>query len=187
MMHTRFTKNFINTIQQQVNVVGSFDLLKYDQDFDSVKEYLQANRKDQFGAKDFFLVSHYDPEYYLPKCPYGLTTFNLVRTFQEVDISLSRLIIGSNRTGYLEEFKQLIPKELHQWELPIVFDQCLSAFNNNSLDNFKFSDIAVNSNKIKTNMLSMMRCQRLHRNTLYNFIKDNNLFNSIAIAYNNES
>lgn len=186
-MRTRLTKNFINTVQQQVNVIGSFDLLEVDQNFDVVKEYLLRKRKDHFDAKDFFLVSHYDPEYYLPKCPYGLTTFNLVRTFQEVDISLSKLIIVSNRTGHLEEFKTLIPEEIHKWELPIVFDRCLSAFEYNFLDNFGFSDIAVNSELIETNMLSMMRCQRLHRNTIYNFIKDNNLFDSVAIAYNNES
>jgi hypothetical protein len=183
-MRTRLTKNFINTIHQHVNVVGSFDLLSVDRDFDILKEYLLSKKKDVFDHKDFFLASHYDPEYYLPKCPYGLSTFNLIRTFQEVDISLSRLIFVSNRTGYLEDFKALIPKEMHKWELPVVIDDCLSAFQNNFLSNFNWDSVPINAGDIKMNGISMIGKGRVHRNAIYNHLVDNQLLNNIAVSYN---
>jgi hypothetical protein len=185
-MPTRLTKNFISTVSSKVNVVDTIDFLAINQDFEVLKKQLLETKRS-FSHNDFYLISHYDPEYYLPECPYGLTTFNFVRTFQEVDISLSRAIIVTNKTGYAKEFEYLIPKEMHQWEMPVVFDDCLSAFKLNFLSNFSFDDCAVNSQEITTNGLSMMRAPRIHRNTLYNYLKENNLLDTIAVAFQNES
>ena len=181
------TDNFINTVKSKVNIIDIIDLFLYDQDFDSLKDRISKTKKESFDPNDFYLISHYDPEYYLPHCPYGLTTFNLVRTFQELDISLSRLIIVTNCTGHLNQFKYLIPIELHKFELPIVIDDCLTAFSSNFLDNFNYTNLDINAKKIKVNAISMMRVPRLHRNALYNHIVKENLLHKIAISYKNES
>ena len=182
-------KNFINTLREYINIVDILDVYEFDQNFDLLKDRLIQTKKDVYAPKDFYVIKHYDPQYYLPLCKYGLTTFNLVRTFQEIDISLDRVIIFTNNPGYLDEFKLLIPDVLHQYGLPIVFDDCISAFNNNHLDTPTWKNIDINSNKIEKHALTMIGSSRVHRNALYNHIKNHNYFNLIATAKqgNNES
>jgi len=182
-------KNFISTLREYINIVDIFDICDFDQNFNFLKNKLIQTKKEVYAPKDFYVIKHYDPQYYLPHSKYGLTTFNLVQTFQEIDISLGRAIIVTNNPGYLDEFKLLIPDRLHQYDLPIVFDNCISVFNNNHLDNPKWNNIAINNDKIEKHCLTMMGFGRVHRNALYNHIKNNNYFNQIATANqgNNES
>ena len=182
-------KNFINTLREYINIIDIIDILHFDQDFDKLMDQLLKTKKEVYAPKDFYVIKHYDPQYYLPHCKYSLTTFNLVQTFQEIDISLGRTIIVTNNPGYLDEFKLLIPDRLHQYDLPIVFDNCISAFDNNHLDNPKWNNIAINNDKIEKHALTMMGSGRVHRNTLYNHIKKHNYFDKIATAnrVNNES
>jgi hypothetical protein len=182
-------KNFINTLREYINIVDILNVYQVDQDFDLLKDKLIQTKKEVYAPKDFYVIKHYDPQYYLPHCKYSLTTFNLVQTFQEIDISLGRVIIVTNNPGYLDEFKLLIPDKLHQCDLPIVFDDCISAFDNNHLDNPKWNNIAINNDKIEKHCLTMMARGRVHRNALYNHIKNNNYLDQIATANqgNNES
>ena len=182
-------KNFINTLREYINIVDILNVIEFDQNFNLLKDRLIQTKKEVYAPKDFYVIKHYDPQYYLPHCKYGLTTFNLVQTFQEIDISLGRVIIVTNNPGYLDEFKLLIPDRLHQYDLPIVFDDCISAFVNNHLDNSKWNNIAINNDKIEKHALTMMGHGRVHRNVLYNHIKKHNYFDIIATAKrgNNES
>ena len=182
-------KNFISTLREYINIVDIIKLDKFQHNFDLLKDRLIETRKEVYSPKDFYVIKHSNGQYYLPHCKYSLTTFNLVQTFQEIDISLGRVIIVTNDPGYLDEFKLLIPDRLHQYDLPIVFDDCMSAFYNHHLDNPKWNNIAINNDKIEKHCLTMMGFGRVHRNALYNHIKNNNYFNQIATANqgNNES
>ena len=182
-------KNFINTLREYINIVDILNVYQVDQDFDLLKDKLIQTKKEVYAPKDFYVIKHYDPQYYLPHCKYSLTTFNLVQTFQEIDISLGQAIIVTNNPGYLDEFKLLIPDRLHQYGLPIVFDDCISAFYNNHLDTPTWNNIGINSDKIEKHALTMMGSGRVHRNALYNHIKKHNYFDMIATAKqgNNES
>ena len=183
------TKNFINTLREYINIVDILRLHQFNQNFNLLKDQLIQTKKEVYAPKDFYVIHYYDSQYYLPHCKYSLTTFNLVQTFQEIDISLGRAIIVINNPGYLDEFKLLIPDELHQYNLPIVFDDCIWAFDNNHLDNPKWNNIGINSDKIEKHALTMMGSGRVHRNALYNHIKKHNYFDMIATANqgNNES
>jgi len=176
-------KNFINTLNENIDIVDIFNVKTFDQDFNLLRDKLIQTRKQAYKPKDFYVIKHFDPQYYLPHCGYSLTTFNLVRTFQEVDISMGRTIIFTNNPGYIDEFKLLIPDALHQYDLPIVFDDCIAAFSNNCLENPKWDDISINSDKIEKHGLSMMGSSRVHRNALYNHIKKHNYFDMIATSY----
>lgn len=194
-------KNFISTLREYINIVDILNIHDFDQDFNLLKDRLIQTKKEVYAPKDFYVIKHSDPQYYLPHCKYGLTTFNLVQTFREIDISLGRAIIVTNNPGYLDEFKLLIPDRLHQYDLPIVFDNCMSmrffdsktltnlVFNNNHLDNPKWNNIAINNDKIEKHCLTMLGSDRVHRNILYNHIKKHNYFDMIATAKqgNNES
>ena len=182
-------KNFISTLKEYINIIDIIDIVHFDQNFDLLKDRLLQTKKEVYTPKDFYVIKHYDPQYYLPHCNYSLTTFNLVQTFLEVDISLGQTIIFTNNPGYLEEFKLLIPDRLHQYSLPIVVDDCISAFNNNHLDTPTWNNISINSDKIEKHAVTLMSYNRVHRNALYNHIKKHNYFDMIATSYrsSNES
>tara|TARA_R100001163_G_C5067160_1_gene206113 strand:+ start:2138 stop:2623 length:486 start_codon:yes stop_codon:yes gene_type:complete len=155
-------------------------LLEIDQDFDLLKQQLLDTKKPIFEPIDFYLAEDYHGNYYLPHCNYSLTTFNLVRTFQEVDISLNRCIIFTNQPGYINGLKSLIADTK---ELPIVFDDCWSVFGNNNLDTPAWQDIDIDAHAIQRHALTMLGAPRLHRNALYNHIQKNNYFDKIATSY----
>ena len=170
----------IVVLEQYINIVGRINLLEIDQDFDLLKTQLLDTKKPIFEPIDFYLTEDYHGNYYLPHCNYSLTTFNLVRTFQEVDISLNRCIIFTNQPGYINGLKSLIADTK---ELPIVFDDCWSVFGNNNLGNPAWQDIGINAHEIERHALTMLGAPRLHRNALYNHIRKNNYFDKIATSY----
>jgi len=180
----RLTKNFIDAVSKRVKIVDLLDLTALDPD--KLTNQLLLTKKDKFASNEFYLASHDDCDYYLPGCPYGISIFNFVRTFQSLDISLSRVILVTNHIGLLNEFKFLINEEDH-CDLPVIIDTCLSAFDGLGLDNFdcRFSDININKYDIIKHGLCMMGLARNHRNALYNFLKDNNHLDKISTSFKN--
>lgn len=182
-----FYTNFIKIVKQYVNILDILSVPTFDQDFDVLRNRLLKTKKQEYNHRDYYVIEHYDPQYYLPHCPYSLTTFNLVRTFQEVDISLGRTMIFTNNLGYINEFKVLIPEDLHQFGLPVMFDKYLAnmPFNHiKSQDCKDYQDIPINNTKIEKNCLTMIGKDRVHRNVLYTHIKTNDYLNQIATVYN---
>lgn len=181
---TELSKNFLNTVLSQVTIVDSINITRHVCcNFDLIKNQLSQTKKEYYHSNEFYLAYEYDPEYYMPGCVYGLNTFNLVRTFQELDISLGKLIFVTNRVNHLEEFKKLIPESMHAFELPTVIDGCWSAFENNGLNDFMFTEPDVNATSIQYHEISMMGVRRVHRNALVNYLIENNLIDKIAVAY----
>jgi len=179
------TKNFLSEISKHVNILANISLILIDDDFEKLRSILLRTKKETFQHNDYYVICHGDTDFYLPGSPYGLSIFNLVRTFQEVDISLGRVIFVTDHLGIEEEFKFLIPQKLHQFDLPLIIDNCMSASSDLMLDNFCYPDINVNPAKIKKHALCMMGAKRIHRNGLFHFLKNNNLLEKIVTSYNN--
>ena len=86
----------IDALAAKFNILDKFALPTIDHDFQAVADRLLQTKKEVFAPDDRYLISHFDTDYYLPSCPYGLSMFNLVRTFLHNDISLSMLILITN-------------------------------------------------------------------------------------------
>lgn len=184
------SKSFQNLLEQHVNIVSTIDILKIDYDFDLLKKQLIATKKSQYDIKDFYLVSHFDLEYFMPGSNYSLTAFNLIRTFQEVDISTGRILLVTNCFGYLESFKSLIPNELHEFELPLVIDDCISASPANYATFEQCSslvDLPLDQQTVEYPALCLMGRSRVHRNAIFNCLNDDNLLSKVVTSYRNYS
>ena len=183
------TDNFFNLLLSFVHIVDNFNLEDYDQNFDMLKTRLLNTKKQAYNNNEYYLICHGDTDYYLPKCPYGLSIFNLVRTFEEVDISTGRIIFVTNHQNIIKEFECLIPDDLKPFELPIVIDDCISIFNVFKIKSIPFNTIndSIDVKKIEYHALAMMRASRIHRHALANFIQDKKLTDRIALSYSNNN
>jgi len=182
------TENFLNYLEDRINVIDYINIadLTNEQDYNDLKTQIENTKKDSFNKDDFYVVSHFDTDYYLPNCPYGLLMFNFIRTIQEVDVSLNNVIVLTNIDNLLDEIKYIIPQDKHETELPIVIDKCLSICRNNYVHD-DYQNIPINYN-VKKHALVLFGKERVHRNALYNFINQNNLKEKIVVSYrNNES
>ena len=179
-----FSKKFLNYLDSKVNIIDLIVLKHYksDNDYILLKNRLALTRKKKFENNDFYLISHFDTDYYLPGCPYGLIMYNFVRTLQELDISLSKVIIVTNILNLLSEIKNIIPVEKQQYNLPIVIDNCLSTEKYLYYDNLV--DIKISTN-VKKHAITLLGRERVHRHALYNFINDNRLTDKVITSYRN--
>ena len=183
-MKSKYPKKFIEYLDKKINPIDYIDLVIYrdSNDYDTLKSKLLHTRKDCFSKKDFYIVNYGDTDYYLPNSLYGILLYNFIKTLQEVDISLNRMIIITNQPNLLDQIKKIIPKDKHTWELPIILD-LISIQGNNTLYT-TYEDIPINTN-VKRHAISMMGIPRVHRTALYNFIDKNNLKEKIAVSFRN--
>jgi len=172
------------TLNKKFNILGEFDLINYDSDFNLLRTHIANCRKQIFSSTDKIIIVHKDTDYYMPNSSYGLTVYNLYKTFLELDISLSTMIIVTNHKGIESDFKNLIPFHEQKYNFPIIIDNYISAFRESERLTHRLSDINFTTN-ISHHAISMMGVKRIHRNILFNEFKKNNLLNEIICAYNN--
>jgi len=181
---SRLSDNARIFFSNKFNILSETDLLEVNDNFDILKQRLLNTKKNTFLPNDKHIIIHYDTDYYLPECPYGLTIFNLIKTFIDVDISLNTIIFITNHKDIIKEFKTLVPESKWDYNLPIIIDDCISCFTHASISAYKSKNIPINAKKINKHAVCMMGVQRIHRNILFNHITDKNLFNKIATSYN---
>jgi len=172
------------TLNKKFNILGEFDLINYDSDFNLLRTHIANCRKQIFSSTDKIIIVHKDTDYYMPNSSYGLTVYNLYKTFLELDISLSTMIIVTNHKGIESDFKNLIPLHEQQYNFPIIIDTLISTSNWYEELRPTLKDIEFNAN-ISHNAICMMGAKRIHRNILFNVFKKNNLLNKIICTYNN--
>jgi hypothetical protein len=182
---SRLSLNVRNVFNESFNILGEYDLVCTDYDFDILKRLMSDTHKNVYNSLDKYIVVHYDTDYYLPNCNYGLTIFNLVKTFEELDIPLHTMIFVTNHNGIAREFKELIPKEEIEFNFPIIIDNYLTCFSVASSISSLALSVPLNIDSVTKNAMCLMGCKRIHRNIVFNSIKDNDLLNSIATAYSN--
>ena len=181
---SRLSSNFRYVLNKKFNILGEFDIVNYDHDFNLLQSRLLIFSSHTFSHADKFIIVHYDTDYYMPNSNYGLSIYNLYKTFLELDISLSTMIIVTNHKGIESDFKNLIPFHEQKYNFPIIIDNYISAFRESERLTHRLSDINFTTN-ISHHAICMMGAKRIHRNILFNEFKKNNLLNEIICAYNN--
>lgn len=182
---SRLSKNARAVFNESFNVLGEYDLICTDYDFDILKRLMSDTRKDTYNPLDKYIVVHYDTDYYLPSCKYGLTIFNLIKTFEELDIPLHTMIFVTNHNGIAKEFKELIPDEEIEFNFPIIIDNYLTCFDVEASIASLAPSVPLNIDKVTKNAMCLMGCKRIHRNIVFNSIKSNDLLNNIVTSYSN--
>ena len=182
---TRLSPNARDMLNDTFNILGEYDLICTDHDFNILKDSLETTHKSMYEPNDKYIVVHYDTEYYLPRSTYGLTIFNLIKTFEELDIPLHTMIFITNHSGISREFKELIPKEEIEYNFPTIIDNYLTCFVVESTVASESISVPLNIDKVIKPAMCMMGCKRIHRNIIFNMIKDEGLLGSIATSYAN--
>ena len=187
MIKSRLSTKLRKLLNNKFNIIEEIDLINTDFDFSILKNILLKTKKDHYTNIDKYIIIHYDTDYYLPHCPYGLTIFNLVKTFTEVDISLDNIIFVTSYPGIKKEFELLVPEYEQPYNLPIIIDNCITCFNDelHAIRNALPNNV-VKIDTIEKRAVCMLGQSRAHRHILYNFIKKHNLFDKIATSFNNK-
>lgn len=179
-------------LEKKFNVVEHIDLIVEDQDFELLKQRLLRSKLKSYTKNDRYVIVDAESGYYMDGCPYSLTWYNIIKTFLDTDIPLSSIIVFYNGSRLLEQILPLVPKELQDQNcVPTIIDNrsncwitAISPGNGiiNNFDKHRTSDKPITKHAI-----SMIGQPRIHRNILQNHIKENKLFDKIAVAYNNVS
>ena len=172
----------IDALAAKFNILDKFDLVTIDHDFQAVADRLLQTKKQVYAQDDRYLISHFDTDYYLPSCPYGLSMFNLVRTFLHNDISLNTLILITNHKNIKREFEILIPAEMQEHNFPTIIDDGLTICNTVRLG-LNQQECNVDESAIVKHGVSMFGVNRIHRNMLYNMLVERNLLDAYAVSY----
>ena len=181
-MYIELAQQIIDALSTKFNLIDILQVNQFDHDFQILADRLEKTRKDTYSINDRYLIEHSDTDYYLPNCPYGLSMFNLVRTFLHHDIPLGKVILVTSHKNIKREFEILIPKFMHHYNFPTIIDNCLTAFKDVRLgENQK--EVEINPNKICKHGVSMMGVPRVHRNMLYHQLIEKKLFDSFAVSY----
>lgn len=176
------SSGFIAALSAKFNLLDIIELTDVDSDFDLLATRLAKTKKTHFNSKDRYLIGHLDTDYYLPHCPYGLSMFNLVRTFLHNDIPLNTLILFTNHFGIRKEFEILIPKEMHEHNFPTIIDDCIMVANMVRLG-LNQEECNVDEVSIENHGISMLGEARIHRNMLLNQLLERNLLDTYAVSY----
>ena len=189
---TNFWATMTEKLEKKFNVVEHIHLIKEDEDLEPLKQRLLRSKLKSYTKNDRYVMIDDDTHYYTDGSLYSLTWYNIVKTFLDTDIPLSSIIVFYNGSGLLEQILPLIPKELQdQGCIPTIVDLRSSCWVTatsgsmvfiNDFDKHRISDAPITKHAI-----SMMGQPRIHRNILQNHIKENQLFDKIAVAYNNVS
>ena len=173
---------FVSALTAKFNILDVIDLTEVDSDFNILAKRLLDTKKVHFSTTDRYLIGHLDTDYYLPDCPYGLSMFNLVRTFLHNDIPLNTLILLTNHPGIKKEFEILVPKEMHKHNFPTIVDNCITIANMVRLG-LNQDECTLNESAIVTHGITMLGSPRIHRNMLYNQLINKNLLEAYAVSY----
>ena len=184
--NTDLSEVFVDALQKRFNTIALLDINNIDKNWDILKDILVATRKIVYKPKDRYIIVHSDTDYYLPGCPYGLSMLNLVRTFLHNDIPLNTLLLITDHKGIKREFEILIPKEMHEHNFPTIVDDCLTALVNTRIG-MNQEETYFNESDIVKHGVSMMGVPRIHRNMLYNQLRQQDLLDTYAVAYCGDS
>lgn len=183
---TDLSKTFISLLEKKFNIVALLDIDLIDHDWDILKDIFEKTKKDVYNKNDRYVIVHTDTDYYLPECPYGLSIFNLVRTFLHNDVPLNTLLFITDHKGIKKEFEILIPKDMHEHNFPTIIDDCLLGFKCVRLGR-SVPDIEYSATQIVKHGISMIGVPRIHRNMIFNELKTKKLLEKYAISYKGQN
>lgn len=167
-------------LHEKFNVVLELNCRTFDGDLQVLLDALNNIKVDVFMPSDKIVISHMDTDYYDPLLPCGLTVMNIIRCMKIADIPFANLIFITNHFGIKHEFDLLLADH-HPADRPTVVETLLSSILLGT--NYSHTTL-VDIDQIEKQSLCLMGQQRSHRVALYNFLKNNNLLDQVALTTN---
>ena len=171
---THMTQDYRDFLYSKYKILGHLEFKMFDEDFSVLEDYLRKLKKDSFDFNERIIIEHVDCDFYLPEFPYGFNLYNLITAFRTVDIPLFTLLLFTNHFGIHKELSKLCA----DGEYPTVIETFI--IDPHWTDSY--SPVSVNVDAIKMPAISMLGQNRSHRNTLYHFLKENNLLSYVAVS-----
>lgn len=171
----------LNEIPDDIVVLDVIELLSYSDKLSALKQRLNKQKKDYFAPNERIVILHSDTEYYYYNHPTGFDTHNLFTIFQQLDIPLFVMLIVVNQVGYE---KAITPFITHDADCPTVVNLLVDQMAHDAAafrDWFKEPD----SKQAKHPMLLLLGSPRAHRLKFFQFVKQAQLENYIAVTYSN--
>lgn len=173
----------LQEIKKKFNVLLSLNCRQFDSNYQLLIDNLSAIKKDQFQPTDRILIVHMDTDYYDKLLPCGLLPVNIIRIFKSMDIPLYLLLFVTNHIGIKKEFDALLPTQ-STCDFPTVIETLLSNTLLSDYANVNIHDIDFDFDKIEKAGLCMLGQHRSHRVALCNFLRNNNLLDTVALKTN---
>ena len=183
------TEEILSVIKNTINIIDIVSLLDFDSNFEQLRSRLQHSKKQQHDNNDYYVIVHVDTDYYLPKCPYGFSIFNLYKTLKEIDVDMRKILFLTNHHGIRKEFEILSEVMYGSKNItPEIIDDTITPFVHGcgSLYSKEYEDKKINIERIEHHGICMMGKPRVHRNAIFNHLKKNHLLDKIKTSYNND-
>lgn len=177
-MKVELHKQAIALLEKRYNILFATDCQQFDTNPAQLQQWLEPFKHKKFSADDKILLVHMDTDYYDPLLNFGLIPVNTVRIFLNLDIPLHAMLFVTNHFGISREFDQLLIDH-HPADRPKVIETLLS--NRLLTENLDFVQ-PPGFTKIEKPAVCMMRQARSHRIAFFNFLKNHNLLDKIAVS-----
>jgi len=176
-------KNVIKILKSHYKFDAIFDLLKYDLDFNLLKQQLLSLRKESYESNYRFIFLHYDTEYYITQNSPGLTLLNLQRLLSKLDIpNYFCLILTNQEIG--QSLKTLAETESTD-DVPI--SHIVSVLHPPTYNMSGTAEVALSPDKINSKYISLNGVPRTHRRLLVSILKNKNLLDKGIVSYNSKT
>ena len=175
-------KNVIKILKSHYKFDAIFDLLKYDLDFNLLKQQLLSLRKESYESNYRFIFLHYDTEYYITQNSPGLTLLNLQRLLSKLDIpNYFCLILTNQEIG--QSLKTLAETESTD-DVPI--SHIVNFLHTPTFTMSNTAEVALSPDKINSKYISLNGVPRTHRRLLVSILKNKNLLDKGIVSYNSK-
>lgn len=165
---------FINT---DINIIGVFNLLDYDYNFEPLYEQLKALKKDYYAPTDKIIILHNDTEYFYHGNKLGFTIHNLLTCWRDLDIPYHVMVIYANHSDLESSVEPFI---VNQQDRPLIIPTLV---NNHSWHGVLEVPPFEISKEISYSAFCLLGVERQHRNKFFQYLLKNNLFDYIKVNY----
>lgn len=165
---------FINT---DINIIGVFNLLDYDYNFEPLYEQLKALKKDYYAPTDKIIILHNDTEYFYHGNKLGFTIHNLLTCWRDLDIPYHVMVIYAN---YSDLDSAVEPFIVDQHDRPLIIPTVVNNYSWKGVLNVPSFEV---TKKISHNAFCLLGVERQHRSKFFQYLMKNNLFDYIKVNY----
>jgi len=178
------TKKYYDKLASVYNILDAIALKDFHNNFDVLKDRLSKIKQEEYNINDKVVIEHFDLEYYDKKIlNFGLFIYNTMVIIKELDIPYFVFVFVTNHFGLQQQVDKIL-KNHPTGDRPKIIETIVNnqIYNSNLVEN-----LPINAQDIKHAGLSMIGQPRIHRFALYNYLKNNNLLDSIKISIRGSS
>lgn len=169
-----------NFLKKKYNILLHTNTLDFDFNYQILVDNLKKIKKEIFLPNDRIIIEFFDLEFYDKKFfKTGIVIKNIIEIFVDLDIDPCFLIFITNNFNLDIEVEYILSCK-NKINRPMVIKTIFSYSHYNK----EYSkDEKIDESLITKAAISMNNVERPHRTAIFNFIKNNKLFNKIAITY----